>query len=120
NKNQIIPNLTQQQYTKLKTYNHLKQINPQNLHLQSIQINFPSNKFNLPFTFQHTPPLHSNLPTHHSTTHQFIYTTNFLFYTLHYNHLQSPFNFKFIKPINQLRIPIIFLINHIHKHNEEE
>ncbi|WP_313957748.1 hypothetical protein, partial [Staphylococcus epidermidis] len=80
----------------------------------------PSNKFNLPFTFQHTPPLHSNLPTHQSTTQQFIYTTNFFFYTLHYNHLQSPFNFKFIKPINQPPIPIIFLINHIHKHNQQQ
>ncbi|WP_313955839.1 hypothetical protein, partial [Staphylococcus epidermidis] len=84
------------------------------------EINVPSNKFSLPFTLQHTPPLHSNLPTHQSTTHQFIYTTNLFFYTLHYNHLQSPFNFKFIKPINQPSIPIVFIINQIHKHTQQQ
>ncbi|MEJ7488283.1 hypothetical protein WL524_13175, partial [Staphylococcus pasteuri] len=52
---EIIANLTQQQYTKLKTYNDVKQMNRQNVDVESIEINFPSNKFNLGFTFQDTP-----------------------------------------------------------------
>lgn len=54
---EIIANLTQQQYTKLKSYNDVKQMNRQNVDVESIEINFPSNKFNLGFTFQDTPVL---------------------------------------------------------------
>ena len=117
---EIIANLTQQQYTKLKTYNDVKQMNRQNVDVESIEINFPSNKFNLGFTFQDTPGVDSNVATHQSSTEQFMYTSNLLFYTVDYNHVQSALNFKFMKRINEVGIPIIFVINQIDKHNEEE
>ncbi len=117
---EIIANLTQQQYTKLKTYNDVKQMNRQNVDVESIEINFPSNKFNLGFTFQDTPGVDSNVATHQSSTEQFMYTSNLLFYTVDYNHVQSALNFKFMKRINEAGIPIIFVINQIDKHNEEE
>lgn len=95
-------------------------MNRQNVDVESIEINFPSNKFNLGFTFQDTPGVDSNVATHQSSTEQFMYTSNLLFYTVDYNHVQSALNFKFMKRINEVGIPIIFVINQIDKHNEEE
>ena len=95
-------------------------MNRQNVDVESIEINFPSNKFNLGFTFQDTPGVDSNVATHQSSTEQFMYTSNLLFYTVDYNHVQSALNFKFMKRINEAGIPIVFVINQIDKHNEEE
>ena len=49
-----------------------------------------------------------------------MYTSNILFYTVDYNHVQSALNFKFMKRINEVGIPVVFVINQIDKHNEEE
>lgn len=54
---EIIANLTQQQYIKLKSYNDVKQMNRQNVDVESIEINFPSNKFNLGLHFKIHPVL---------------------------------------------------------------
>lgn len=116
----IIANLPHQQYTKLKTYDDVKQMNRQNVDVESVEINFPSNKFNNGFTLQDTPGVDSNVATHQSSTEQFMYTSNILFYTVDYNHVQSALNFKFMRRINELGIPIVFVINQIDKHNEDE
>ena len=116
----IIANLPHQQYTKLKTYDDVKQMNRQNVDVESVEINFPSNKFNNGFTLQDTPGVDSNVATHQSSTEQFMYTSNILFYTVDYNHVQSALNFKFMLRINEVGIPIVFVINQIDKHNEDE
>ena len=116
----IIANLPHQQYTKLKTYDEVKQMNRQNVDVESVEINFPSDKFNNGFTLQDTPGVDSNVATHQSSTEQFMYTSNILFYTVDYNHVQSALNFKFMKRINEVGIPVVFVINQIDKHNEEE
>ncbi|MBO0374702.1 dynamin family protein [Staphylococcus capitis] len=116
----IIANLPHQQYTKLKTYDDVKQMNRQNVDVESVEINFPSNKFNNGFTLQDTPGVDSNVATHQSRTEQFMYTSNILFYTVDYNHVQSALNFKFMRRINEVGIPIVFVINQIDKHNEDE
>ncbi|MDS4005363.1 dynamin family protein [Staphylococcus capitis] len=116
----IIANLPHQQYTKLKTYDDVKQMNRQNVDVESVEINFSSNKFNNGFTLQDTPGVDSNVATHQSSTEQFMYTSNILFYTVDYNHVQSALNFKFMRRINEVGIPIVFVINQIDKHNEDE
>lgn len=116
----ITANLPHQQYTKLKTYDDVKQMNRQNVDVESVEINFPSNKFNNGFTLQDTPGVDSNVATHQSSTEQFMYTSNILFYTVDYNHVQSALNFKFMRRINEVGIPIVFVINQIDKHNEDE
>lgn len=116
----IIANLPHQQYTKLKTYDDVKQMNRQNVDVESVEINFPSNKFNNGFTLQDTPGVDSNVATHQSSTEQFMYTSNILFYTVDYNHVQSALNFKFMRRINEVGIPIVFVINQIDKHNEDD
>lgn len=117
---EIIANLEYQKYAKLKTYDDVKIMNRLNIDVESIEIKFPSNKFNLGFTLQDTPGVDSNVSTHQSTTEQFLYTSNMIVYTVDYNHVQSALNFQFMKRMNQVGIPIIFVINQIDKHNENE
>ena len=119
-KQEIIANLENQQYTKLKTYDEVKKMNRLNVDVESVEINFPSSKFKNGFTLQDTPGVDSNVITHQSTTEQFMYTSNILFYTVDYNHVQSALNFQFIKRMNDVGIPVIFIINQIDKHNEDE
>jgi hypothetical protein len=45
-------NLEYQKYAKLKTYDDVKIMNRLNIDVESIEIKFPSNKFNLGFTLQ--------------------------------------------------------------------
>ena len=116
----IIANLPNQQYTKLKTYDEVKQMNRQNIDVESVEINFQSDKFDKGFTFQDTPGVDSNVATHQTTTEQFMYTSNVLFYTVDYNHVQSALNFQFMKRINEVGIPVVFIINQIDKHNDDE
>ncbi|MFI9031968.1 dynamin family protein [Staphylococcus pasteuri] len=116
----IIANLPDQQYTKLKTYDEVKQMNRQNIDVESVEINFKSDKFDNGFTFQDTPGVDSNVATHQTTTEQFMYTSNVLFYTVDYNHVQSALNFQFMKRINEVGIPVVFIINQIDKHNDDE
>lgn len=119
-KQEIIANLENQQYTKLKTYDEVKKMNRLNVDVESVEINFPSSKFKNGFTLQDTPGVDSNVATHQATTEQFMYTSNILFYTVDYNHVQSALNFQFIKRMNDVGIPVIFIINQIDKHNEDE
>ncbi|PTE68478.1 dynamin family protein, partial [Staphylococcus devriesei] len=116
----IIANLENQQYTKLKTYDEVKQMNRLNVDVESVEIKFPSAKFHNGFTLQDTPGIDSNVATHQTTTEQFMYTSNILFYTVDYNHVQSALNFQFMKRMNDIGIPVIFVINQIDKHNEDE
>ena len=64
-------------------------MNRLNIDVESIEIKFPSNKFNLGFTLQDTPGVDSNVSTHQSTTEQFLYTSNMIVYIVDYNHVQS-------------------------------
>ena len=95
-------------------------MNRQNIDVESVEINFQSDKFDKGFTFQDTPGVDSNVATHQTTTEQFMYTSNVLFYTVDYNHVQSALNFQFMKRINEVGIPVVFIINQIDKHNDDE
>ncbi|MBF7017109.1 dynamin family protein [Staphylococcus durrellii] len=116
----LIANLSNKQYTLLNSYDEVKQMNRQNVEVESIEIKFPSTKFNKGFTLQDTPGVDSNVSTHQSSTEQFMYTSNVIFYTVDYNHVQSALNFQFMKQLNQANVPIVFVINQIDKHNDEE
>ncbi|MEY8603367.1 dynamin family protein [Staphylococcus nepalensis] len=116
----IIANLTNQRYTLLNSYDEVKQMNRENIDVESVEIKFPSKKFNKGFTLQDTPGVDSNVTTHQSSTEEFMYTSNVLFYTVDYNHVQSAMNFQFMKQLNHAGVPVVFIINQIDKHNEDE
>ena len=116
----IIANLSNQQYTLLNNYDEVKQMNRENIDVESVEIKFPSDKFKKGFTLQDTPGVDSNVATHQSSTEEFMYTSNVLFYTVDYNHVQSALNFQFMKQLNAANVPVVFVINQIDKHSEEE
>ncbi len=116
----IIANLSNQQYTILNNYDEVKQMNRENFDVESVEIKFPSDKFTQGFTLQDTPGVDSNVSTHQSSTETFMYTSNILFYTVDYNHVQSALNFQFMKQLNRAGVPVVFVINQIDKHNEDE
>ncbi|MDH5138676.1 dynamin family protein [Staphylococcus cohnii] len=116
----IIANLNNQKYTLLTNYDEVKQMNRENIDVESVEIKFPSDKFNKGFTLQDTPGVDSNVSTHQSSTEEFMYTSNVLFYTVDYNHVQSAMNFQFMKQLNHAGVPVVFVINQIDKHHESE
>ena len=116
----IVANLDHQRYTLLDNYEQVKQMNRENVNVESVEIKFTSNKFKNGFTLQDTPGVDSNVSTHQSSTEQFMYTSNIIFYTVDYNHVQSALNFQFMKGLNQNGIPVVFVINQIDKHSDDE
>ncbi|MCU5745508.1 dynamin family protein [Staphylococcus sp. SQ8-PEA] len=116
----IIANLDKQRYTILDNYEQVKIMNRENVDVESVEIKFDSKKFNKGFTLQDTPGVDSNVATHQSSTEQFMYTSNIIFYTVDYNHVQSALNFEFMKRLNKAGVPVVFVINQIDKHNEDE
>ncbi|UXR68759.1 dynamin family protein [Staphylococcus sp. IVB6246] len=116
----ITANIEGQRYTELSSYDDVKQMNKENYHVESIDIRFQSEDYRNGFTFQDTPGVDSNVKSHRHSTNQFLYTSNMVFYTVDYNHVQSALNFQFMKQLNQAGIPVTFVINQIDKHNDEE
>ncbi|MCG7341941.1 dynamin family protein [Staphylococcus auricularis] len=116
----IVANLDHQRYTLLDNYEQVKQMNRENVNVESVEIKFTSNKFSNGFTLQDTPGVDSNVSTHQSSIEQFMYTSNIIFYTVDYNHVQSALNFQFMKRLNQNGIPVVFVINQIDKHSDDE
>ncbi|HDB3283919.1 TPA: dynamin family protein [Staphylococcus aureus] len=116
----IIANLPNQTYAKLSNYDEVREMNRQNVDVESVEINFQSAKFENGFTLQDTPGVDSNVASHQSITEQYMYTSNMIFYTVDYNHVQSELNFKFMKHINDVGIPVVFIINQIDKHQDDE
>ncbi|HCY0722445.1 TPA: dynamin family protein [Staphylococcus aureus] len=112
----IIANLPNQTYAKLSNYDEVREMNRQNVDVESVEINFQSAKFENGFTLQDTP----GVASHQSITEQYMYTSNMIFYTVDYNHVQSELNFKFMKHINDVGIPVVFIINQIDKHQDDE
>ena len=116
----IIANLPNQTYAKLSNYDEEREMNRQKVDVESVEINFQSAKFENGFTLQDTPGVDSNVASHQSITEQYMYTSNMIFYTVDYNHVQSELNFKFMKHINDVGIPVVFIINQIDKHQDDE
>lgn len=116
----ITANIEGQKYTQLNSYDDVKQMNRENFHVESIDIRIQSDAFHKGFTFQDTPGVDSNVQSHNMQTEQFLYTSNIVFYTVDYNHVQSALNFQFMKRLNRAGIPVVFVINQIDKHDENE
>ncbi|WP_274311742.1 dynamin family protein [Staphylococcus hyicus] len=116
----ITANIEGQKYTNLNSYDEVKQMNRENYNVESIDIRFKSHQFQKGFTFQDTPGVDSNVQTHSASTESFLYTSNMVFYTVDYNHVQSALNFQFMKRLNHAHIPVVFIINQIDKHQDSE
>lgn len=120
NQNSISVNLNDNQYTVVQEQEDVKKLNTEDKEVESIEIEFTSDKFNKGFTFQDTPGVDSMSDNHRESAFQYLLTSNYVFYTVDYNHVQSDMNFNFIKSLNKLDIPVILVVNQIDKHDDEE
>ena len=120
NQNSISVNLNDNQYTVVQEQEDVKKLNTEDREVESIEIEFTSDKFNKGFTFQDTPGVDSMSDNHRESAFQYLLTSNYVFYTVDYNHVQSDMNFNFIKSLNKLDIPVILVVNQIDKHDDEE
>lgn len=120
NHNSISVNLNDNQYTVVQEQEEVKKLNTEDREVESIEIEFTSDKFNKGFTFQDTPGVDSMSDNHRESAFQYLLTSNYVFYTVDYNHVQSDMNFNFIKSLNKLDIPVILVVNQIDKHDDEE
>ncbi|WP_323702353.1 dynamin family protein [Mammaliicoccus sp. Dog046] len=120
NKNSISVNLNDNRYTIVDSQQEVKKLNTENQEVESIEIEFTSDKYNHGFTFQDTPGVDSMSDNHRESAFQYLLTSNIVFYTVDYNHVQSDMNFNFIKSLNKLDIPVILVVNQIDKHDEDE
>lgn len=120
NQNSISVNLNDNQYTVVQEQEDVKKLNTEDREVESIEIEFTSDKFNRGFTFQDTPGVDSMSDNHRESAFQYLLTSNYVFYTVDYNHVQSDMNFNFIKSLNKLDIPVILVVNQIDKHDDEE
>ncbi|MDT0669172.1 dynamin family protein [Mammaliicoccus sciuri] len=119
-KNSISVNLNNNQYTVVDNQEDVKRLNTEDREVESIEIEFTSDKFNKGFTFQDTPGVDSMSDNHRESAFQYLLTSNYVFYTVDYNHVQSDMNFNFIKSLNKLDIPVILVVNQVDKHDEDE
>lgn len=119
-KNSISVNLNNNQYTVVDNQGDVKRLNTEDREVESIEIEFTSDKFNKGFTFQDTPGVDSMSDNHRESAFQYLLTSNYVFYTVDYNHVQSDMNFNFIKSLNKLDIPVILVVNQVDKHDEDE
>ncbi|QPW14498.1 dynamin family protein [Mammaliicoccus sciuri] len=119
-KNSISVNLNNNQYTVVDNQEDVKRLNTEDREVESIEIEFTSDKFNKGFTFQDTPGVDSMSDNHRESAFQYFLTSNYVFYTVDYNHVQSDMNFNFIKSLNKLDIPVILVVNQVDKHDEDE
>lgn len=120
NKNSISVNLNDNQYTVVNNQEDVKRLNTEDRKVESIEIEFTSDKFNKGFTFQDTPGVDSMSDNHRESAFQYLLTSNYVFYTVDYNHVQSDMNFNFINSLNKLDIPVILVVNQVDKHDENE
>ena len=120
NQNSISVNLNDNQYTVVQEQEDVKKLNTEDREVESIEIEFTSDQFNKGFTFQDTPGVDSMSDNHRESAFQYLLTSNYVFYTVDYNHVQSDMNFNFIKSLNKLDIPVILVVNQIDKHDDEE
>ncbi len=120
NQNSISVNLNDNQYTVVQEQEDVKKLNTEDREVESIEIEFTSDKFNKGYTFQDTPGVDSMSDNHRESAFQYLLTSNYVFYTVDYNHVQSDMNFNFIKSLNKLDIPVILVVNQIDKHDDEE
>ena len=116
----IIANIENQAYTELASYEEVKMLNRENVNVESVEIHFESDHFETGFTLQDTPGVDSNVQAHQASAEAYMYTSNMVVYTVDYNHVQSALNFEYMKRLNERGIPVVFLINQIDKHDENE
>lgn len=117
---EIIVNLEGQQYAVVNSYDEVKQLNTENKMIESVEIRHQNKNFDIGLTLQDTPGIDATFKNHAANTMKYLLTSDILVYTVEYNHVESEKNFEEMKKLNEIGVPLIFVINQIDKHDEKE
>jgi small GTP-binding protein len=67
-----------------------------------------------------TPGIDSTDPAHKRATEAALHLADVVFYVMDYNHVQSEWNFSFVKQLQDRKKPVVLIVNQIDKHRSEE
>lgn len=67
-----------------------------------------------------TPGIDSTDPAHKRATEAALHLADAVFYVMDYNHVQSEWNFSFVKHLQDRNKPVVLIVNQIDKHRSEE
>jgi small GTP-binding protein len=112
--------LNQYQYVQLNDYDELKRLNTKDLDITAINMDVKHEGFNTETVFQDTPGVDSKTDQHQEATNRFLLNSDYIFFTVEYNHVQSEQNLKMLKNISDLKIPVSLVINQVDKHDDYE
>uniref|UniRef100_UPI000593056F dynamin family protein n=1 Tax=Nosocomiicoccus massiliensis TaxID=1232430 RepID=UPI000593056F len=76
-------------YVKLNDLSEVKQINKKDVEIEYVKIMHDSKKYNDTFVFQDTPGVDSKTSAHEESTHKFLLNSDYVFFTVEYNHVES-------------------------------
>ncbi|WP_342387055.1 dynamin family protein [Salinicoccus bachuensis] len=110
----------QYRYIPLENYEALRKLNTRDLDITSISMNVPHALFRERTVFQDTPGVDSNTSSHGESANRFLLNSDYIFFTVEYNHVESEHNMKLLKEIAELDIPFSLIINQIDKHDDRE
>ncbi len=112
--------INQYQYVKLADYEELRTINAQDVDIQSIVLRMPHAQFKTDTVIQDTPGVDSRTKAHSESTERFLLNSDYIFFTVEYNHVESEHNLALLKELSDLNIPLSLVINQVDKHNAME
>ncbi|MFC3418222.1 dynamin family protein [Salinicoccus hispanicus] len=110
----------QYRYIPLADYAALRRLNTRDLDITSISMNVSHPEFRARTVFQDTPGVDSNTQSHEDSANRFLLNSDYIFFTVEYNHVESEHNMKLLKEISELEIPFSLIINQIDKHDDAE
>jgi len=116
----IIVNLENHEYAVVSDYDTVKKINTVNQRIESVEIKHRAPQLVNGLTLQDTPGIDATYSNHEENTMKYLLTSDLIIYTVEYNHVESEKNFKEMKRLNTLGVPLILVVNQIDKHDEQE
>lgn len=112
--------LNQYQYVAVKDYEELRTLNTKDIDISAINIDVQHDDFKNNTVLQDTPGVDSNTDSHRDSTNRFLLNSDFIFFTVEYNHVESEHNMALLKELSMMGIPLILIINQIDKHDDQE
>ena len=107
-------------FVKLNNLSEVKDINKKDVAIEYVKIMHESKKYDDTFVFQDTPGVDSKTSAHEESTNKFLLNSDYVFFTVEYNHVESESNLSFLSEIASYNIPFSLIVNQIDKHDDNE
>ncbi len=112
--------IDQYRYIPLEDYSALRELNTGDLDIASISMKVAHPVFKEKTVFQDTPGVDSRTDSHEDSANRFLLNSDYIFFTVEYNHVESEHNLRLLKEISEMNIPFSLIINQIDKHDDGE